>query len=102
MIFFACEDNNHNLSLGYLWKKILFSCQQANVDIKMLSQKQKKVAFDFKCDYVYSSILIGRKQQSLLPWELCHGDRDRVGNLFGFVLPGKFMGLVKNNPLQTS
>ena len=28
-----------------------------------------------KCDYVYSAILIGRKQQSLLPWELFHDGR---------------------------
>ena len=68
----------------------------------MLIQKEPKISFGFKCDYVYSAILIGRKQQSLLSWELCHDDRNRDGNLFGFVFPVNFIRLAKNNPLQTS
>ena len=59
------------------------------------------ITFSMKCGYVCSAILIGRKQQSLLPWELCHGDRDRVGSVIGFVFPVKIIGLAKNNTLQT-
>ena len=72
-------------------KKILVYCQQNDY----LYQKQHKITFGIKYCFVCSVTLIGRKQQSLLPRKLCHGDRDRVG----MVLPVKMIRLSKTKLL---